>query len=64
MAFLTGGNWNNGVNAGMFNLNVNNAATNRNTNIGFRTMLGLLRAIKHSSLIPPREGKYKRKKLS
>lgn len=35
-AFIRGGNWNNGSNAGAFTLNVNNAPTNTNTNIGFR----------------------------
>lgn len=29
-----GGNWNNTSNAGAFHLNVNNSATNTNTNIG------------------------------
>jgi RNA-directed DNA polymerase len=31
-----GGNWNNGSNAGLFNLNLNNEASNSNTNIGSR----------------------------
>jgi len=35
-AFLRGGNWNNGGNAGVLNLNLNNAPSNTNTNIGFR----------------------------
>jgi len=35
-AAIRGGNWNNGANAGAFTLNLNNAATNTNTNIGFR----------------------------
>ena len=35
-AFLRGGNWNNGANAGAFTLNLNNASTDTNTNIGFR----------------------------
>lgn len=34
-----GGNWNNGVNAGVFYLNGNNARSNSNTNIGFRPAL-------------------------
>jgi len=34
-----GGNWNNGTNAGVFNTNLNNARTNTNTNIGFRSAL-------------------------
>jgi formylglycine-generating enzyme required for sulfatase activity len=35
-AGLRGGNWNNGTNAGVFTLNLNNAPSNTNTNIGFR----------------------------
>lgn len=35
-AAIRGGNWNNGSNAGVFYLNLNNAASNTNTNIGFR----------------------------
>lgn len=35
-AFLRGGNWNNGANAGAFALNLNNGPSNTNTNIGFR----------------------------
>ena len=31
-----GGNWNNGSNAGAFHLNVNQSASNTNTNIGAR----------------------------
>lgn len=31
-----GGNWNNGTNAGLAALNLNNARSNTNTNIGFR----------------------------
>ncbi len=34
--FIRGGNWNNGANAGAFTLNLNNAPSNVNTNIGFR----------------------------
>jgi formylglycine-generating enzyme required for sulfatase activity len=34
--FIRGGNWNNGANAGLFALNLNNAPSNTNTNIGFR----------------------------
>ncbi len=34
-----GGNWNNGSNAGVFNLNGNNPRSNVNTNIGFRSAL-------------------------
>jgi len=35
-AFLRSGNWNNGANAGVFTVNLNNAPSNTNTNIGFR----------------------------
>jgi len=35
-AFLRGGNWNNTSNAGVFALNLNNAPSNQNNNIGFR----------------------------
>ena len=37
---IRGGNWNNGSNAGVFALNLNNARSNSNTNIGFRPALG------------------------
>lgn len=37
---IRGGNWNNGVNAGVFALNLNNARSNTSTNIGFRPALG------------------------
>jgi len=35
-AALRGGNWNNGTNAGVFALNLNNTPSNLNSNIGFR----------------------------
>ena len=35
-AALRGGNFNNGANAGVFYLNLNNAPSNANYNIGFR----------------------------
>lgn len=34
--FIRGGNWDNGANDGVFTLNLNNAPSNTNTNIGFR----------------------------
>lgn len=34
-----GGNWNNGGNAGLFNLNLNNPRSNSNWNIGGRSAL-------------------------
>jgi hypothetical protein len=36
MVAIRGGNWNNGANAGVFNLNLNNDRSNSNTNIGAR----------------------------
>ena len=36
MVPIRGGNWNNGSNAGVFNLNLNNPRSNSNTNIGAR----------------------------
>ncbi|MBD9191025.1 MAG: hypothetical protein EGP96_00505 [Roseburia inulinivorans] len=36
---ICGGNWNNGANAGVFNLNLNNPRSNANWNIGFRSAL-------------------------
>ena len=36
---IAGGNWNNGSNAGVFALNVNNRRSNSNGNIGFRSAL-------------------------
>jgi hypothetical protein len=38
---LRGGNWNNGANAGLGSLNLNNARSNVNSNIGFRPALPL-----------------------
>ena len=35
-AFLRGGNWNNGTNAGSFALNLNNTPGNQNNNVGAR----------------------------
>jgi len=35
-AFKREGNWNNGANAGVFTLNLNNTPGNQNNNIGFR----------------------------
>jgi len=36
VAFIRGANWNNGANAGVWTLNLNNAPSNTNWNIGFR----------------------------
>jgi len=36
---IRGGNWNNGANAGVFALNLNNERANTNSNIGFRPAL-------------------------
>lgn len=45
---LRGGNWNNGSNAGLGALNLNNARSNTNSNIGFRPALDNARS-KHST---------------
>ncbi|PTV94003.1 hypothetical protein C8J27_11054 [Rhodobacter aestuarii] len=37
---IRGGNWNNGGNAGVFALNLNNPRSNVNASIGFRPALG------------------------
>lgn len=37
---IRGGNWNNGANAGLAALNLNNSRANTNTNIGFRPAFG------------------------
>ena len=34
-----GGNWNNGANAGVFYVNLNNPRSNVNANLGFRSAL-------------------------
>ncbi len=39
---IRGGNWNNGTNAGLFYLNLNNPRSNVNWNIGGRCALHLL----------------------
>jgi hypothetical protein len=36
MCLISGGNWNNTSNAGVWNLNLNNNRTNTNNNVGFR----------------------------
>ena len=36
---LCGGRWNNGSNAGVFNVNLNNPRSNSNSNVGFRSAL-------------------------
>ena len=40
--FIRGGNWNNTTNAGVLSLNLNNGATNANTNIGFRCVFRVI----------------------
>lgn len=37
---IRGGNWNNAATSGVFALNLNNARSNANTNIGSRPALG------------------------
>uniref|UniRef100_A0AAU8AY64 Enediyne biosynthetic pathway protein n=1 Tax=Dulem virus 37 TaxID=3145755 RepID=A0AAU8AY64_9CAUD len=43
-----GGNWNNGTNAGVFYSNFNNARSNSDTNIGFRSAQPLRRPVRRS----------------
>jgi len=38
---IRGGNWNNGANAGLAALNLNNRRSNSNNNVGFRPALSL-----------------------
>jgi len=45
-AFICGGNWNNGVNAGSRTVNLNNYPWNLNTNIGCRLACDLLMSVK------------------
>lgn len=45
---ICGGNWNNGTNAGVFYVNLNNLRSNSNGNIGFRSALPCLPDIIHS----------------
>lgn len=40
LAPISGGNWNNSSNAGVWALNLNNNRTNSNNNIGFRSDSG------------------------
>jgi hypothetical protein len=51
---IRGGNWNNGANAGVFNLNLNNPRSNVNTNIGRRSALPrpLLYVLRHYGTAP------------
>jgi len=48
--FYSGGNWNNGTNAGLFNLNGNNPRSNANANIGFRSALPQRQMLKAQGL--------------
>ena len=41
---IRGGNWNNGTNAGLGALNLNNPRSNANSNIGFRPALDYARS--------------------
>lgn len=69
---IRGGNWDNGANAGVFALNLNNPRSNSDNDIGFRSALAHLvrserltgrspvRGIKgHSSMLAEREQKTK-----
>nr|DAQ13931.1 MAG TPA: Sulfatase modifying factor [Caudoviricetes sp.] len=55
---LCGGRWNNGANAGVFNVNLNNPRSNSNSNVGFRSALpSLVRCCKLKGLHPEQKGK-------
>jgi hypothetical protein len=47
---IRGGSWNNGSDAGLFNLNLNNTRTNANNDIGFRVALILSRIFNFTKL--------------
>lgn len=54
---IAGGNWNNGANAGVFYLNLNNTRTNSNSNIGFRSALpSLVRSAALMGVVPVQRG--------
>lgn len=46
MCPISGGNWNNGANAGVWALNLNNTRSNSNNNVGGRSDLGPLLAVR------------------
>lgn len=52
---ISGGNWNNGSNAGVWALNLNNARSNSNTNVGCR--LDLAHKCSNSELLKVRKGR-------
>lgn len=45
MCPIAGGNWNNGSNAGVWNLNLNNVRGNSNNNVGFRADSAIPRSL-------------------
>ncbi len=45
---IRGGTWNNGANAGVFSLNLNNPRSNVNWNIGFRLALTKSRILEYT----------------
>lgn len=47
---IRGGAWNNGANAGVFSLNLNNPRSNANNNIGFRLALTKSRILEYTYL--------------
>lgn len=44
MCPISGGNWNNGSDAGVWALNLNNVRANSNNNVGFRSDSAILRS--------------------
>jgi len=52
LAVISGGNWNNGSNAGLWACNLNNWRSNSNTNIGFRCAYGFCLKARRGGLEP------------
>jgi hypothetical protein len=59
LAPIRGGNWNNGSNAGVFALNLNNSSANSNINVGFRDCMHT-KALQgsHSELLKVHTGRH------
>lgn len=55
LAPIRGGNWNNGSNAGVFALNLNNSSANSNINVGFRDCV---HKSSHSKLLKVHTGRF------
>lgn len=58
LCVISGGNWNNGSNAGVWALNLNNVRGNSNNNIGFRA--DPLPATPHAATAARQRGSHRR----